>query len=220
VQHHDDRPAVVARQRAHRVERGNLLAEIEVRRGLVQEEQRGILRHERRQREAPPFAAGERSRIARRRARRGRTPTALPAPARHRRPTPTASARDAGCRPTSAVSSTGGGEVIDAVLRQESADPRALARAECGERRSVVGDLAGSRGPEPGERGDERGLAGAVRPDDGPALARAHVEIEAGGECPSRDRQRQAAARRARRSAVTSGPARAGRGAPARRRAR
>ena len=65
VQHHDERRAALARERRQRVERGDLLPEIEVRRRLVEQHQRRVLRDERRERDAAPLAAGERAHVAR-----------------------------------------------------------------------------------------------------------------------------------------------------------
>ena len=72
----------------------------------------------------------------------------------------------------------GGGKVIDAVLRQVAAPPGALTRRKRVERIAVVSDRACDRGAQTGERRDERRLAGAVRSDDRPALARPNVEVE------------------------------------------
>ena len=118
-----------------------------MRRRLVQQEQRRILRDERREREAPPFAAGERSRIAPVEAgeSEGRQRRARPLDIGGRFPLP---AREMRMPTDERGLEHGGGEVVDAVLRQETADPRALARAECGERLAVVSDLARSRVPE------------------------------------------------------------------------
>ena len=57
VEHHDDRLAALARERRHDVERRDLLAEVEVRRGLVEKEDLRVLRDERGERQAAAFAA-------------------------------------------------------------------------------------------------------------------------------------------------------------------
>jgi hypothetical protein len=58
VEHHDDRPAALARERRHDLQRRDLLAEIEMRRWLVEQEELRVLGDERGVREAPPLATG------------------------------------------------------------------------------------------------------------------------------------------------------------------
>ena len=155
--------------------------EIEMRRRLVEQQEVGVLRQERGQRDAAPLAAGERAQLP-----RGETGEAdvgeravraldvgrgLPLPAREMR-----MAAD------QHRFQHRGGKEVDAVLRQPAAAARTLARRERRERRAVVRDLARVRRAQAGEGGEQRRLAGAVRPDDRPGFAGADVEIEAGAQ--------------------------------------
>ena len=195
VQHHDDRLGAAARQRGHRVERGDLLAEVEMRRRLVQQQQRRILREERGQREAPPLAPGQRARVARVEAGETECRERVRARVDIRRRFPL---------PAREVRMAADERGLQHRRREESrrcpaaGSPRRRARsrrprAASGVPSYAISPAAGGR--EPGERRDERRLARAVRPDDDPALAGAHVEVEPGDERAARDRQRETPAR-------------------------
>ena len=215
------RPSL-ARERRERVERRDLLAEIEMRRGLVQHEQRRVLRDERRQREAPPLAAGKRSRVARVEARETERRKRGSRARRRRQPIPTASARDAdGARRARSRARS-----RESSRRCPAAGSRGSARARAG--RAARASCRRTRSRPPRARASRRALLTSVvlpapfGPTIDPALARVQrrdrVRDAACGRRPTA--RARGTTRRGARASHERIPRQQRRAAPARRRAR
>ena len=161
-----------------------LVAHVEVRRRLVEEEDGRLLREPARERGALPLAGGERPERPPGEVRGLR----LPQGARHRRPVLRGEGRE---RPAVRVAAERHPVLDrDAVRRLvlRGHEGHALREARAGparERAALEEDLASRGRKEARERAHERRLAGRVRPDEGEALARQKREVHAPQHAPA-----------------------------------
>ena len=174
---HQAGPAALARQAPQVLEHGHLVVQVEVRHRLVEQQQRRILRQQRRQPHALAFAAGQRGdvvvgqRAQVHRVQRGMRDAAvvraLPGPA-------------AQVRMAAEQHHVGdaGAEGIVLRLRQQAALARQLAHRPVGQRLALEHDASGTRRAQPGQRVQQRGLAAAVGPQHAPQFAAMHLQVE------------------------------------------
>ena len=194
----EDRDAALA-DVVEDAEEVELVAHVEVRRRLVEEEDGRLLREPARERRELPLAGGERPE---------RPPgevldLRLPQGARHRRPVLRGEGRERAAVRVAAERHP----VLDRdavrrlVLRGHEGHALREARARpARERAALEEDLAPRGREEARERPDECRLAGRVRPDEGEALARQQREVHAPQHVPAAAVDARARGPRARRS--------------------
>ena len=151
-------------------------------------------------RRSPPDSVRD---VARRRPARPNRASAR-ARTRCRRRTPTASGRVRMAADESGLEHRGREESRRSPAARNPPLHCPRARAQRSDRHPVVRDRARGGRAQPGECAQQRRLAGAVGADDRPALAGAHVEVEAGAQRAIGDREREPAAGEARRASRSS----------------